>query len=117
MGYASEEGSYQNALRHYYSCSIFIMPGAFLDYKLLGLHAKLLYRLWKIKAEIMFIDNAIEKNNDLFYRMIIERKEHLLYYEETDFSEASLIKYRKKLEKKLKEMQKEIEVFRENSLK
>ena len=45
------------------------------------------------------------------------RIDHLLCYEGTDISEASFKEYRKKLEGKLKEMQKEIAVFRKNGLK
>ena len=105
------------------------MPQAFHTFKEIGLHAKLLYRLWRIRYEIMVVDNyiavAVESklNEEPSERLqkhekkLRERIDHLLYYEETDISLASLQKYRKILDKKLSEMQKEIEVFRKNSLK
>ena len=114
MGYASETGSYQSAMRQYHTYGNFIMPTAFHGTPLIGLHAKLLYRLWRIRNEILSIDNAINNNN---FNWLMKRQDRLFCYEETDFSIASLKAYRKKLDGKLKEMQKEIEVFRKNSLK
>jgi predicted Fe-Mo cluster-binding NifX family protein len=64
----------------------------------------------------MEIDSSI-KIGENAYNYLRNRIAHLLCYEGTDITEASLKKYRKKLEKKLKEMQKEIEVFRKNSLR
>ena len=129
MGYASELGSYQGAVRQYYTYSNFIMSRAFHIYRNIGLHAKLLYRLWRIRYEIMVVDNYIaiavesklgeepSKRLDDYEKMLRERIDHLLFYEEPDISLASFQKYRKTLDKKLSEMQKEIEVFRKNSLK
>ena len=116
MGYASETGSYHNTMRQSYTYGNFIMPYAFHHTPLLGIHAKLLYRLWRIRFEIAGVNNCIE-DFEKYSNNLIKRKDHLLYYEETDITEASLKKYRKKLEKKLKEVQKEIEVFRKNNLK
>ena len=123
MGYASETGSYQSVMRQYYTYGNFILSAAFYEFTLIGLHAKLLYKLWRIRFEQDSIDRFIDKHIatvsehvDLSDRKGIE-KDHLLYYEETDFSIASLKAYRKKLDGKLKEVQKEIEVFRKNSLK
>jgi hypothetical protein len=115
MGYASETGSYQSAMRQYYTYGNFIMPLAFHNTPLIGIHAKLLYRLWRIRNEIQSIDKKKKNNN--FYNWLMERQDRLFCYEATDFTEASLKAYRKKLDGKLKEMQKEIEVFRKNSLK
>jgi len=117
LGYASETGSYQSAMRQFYTYGNFIMPVAFHQTPFIGLHAKLLYRLWRIRFEILRVNNCIERKDALYYNRLIERKDHLLYYEGTDITEASLKEYRKKLEKKLKEVQKEIKVFRKNSLK
>jgi len=116
MGYASEEGSFQSVARQYYSYSNFIMPEAFHTFRNIGVHAKLLYRLWRIRYEILMVDNSINSDEmrDIFIR---KRVDHLLCYEGTDITEASLKEYRKKLDGKLKDMQKEIKVFRENSLK
>jgi hypothetical protein len=114
MGYASETGSYQNVMRLYHWYSNFIMPDAFQIFPNMGIHAKLLYRLWRIRDEQMVVDIAL-KHAD--YDRLMERKDHMLCYEETDITEASLKKYRKTLDKKLNEMQKEIEVFRKNSMK
>ena len=116
MGYASEIGSLQSTMRQYYTCGNLIMSELFHNYKLIGIHAKLLYRLWRIRVEILAVDNIII-SGDSGFDEIRERKDHLLCYEETDVSEALLKAYRKKLEKKLKEMQKVIEVFRKNNLR
>jgi len=117
MGYASETGSYQSAMRQYYTYGNFIMPFAFHRATLIGLHAKLLYRLWRIRYELLVVNSCIESNNDRYYNQLSERIDHLLYFEGTEINESSLKEYRKKLEKKLKEVQKEIKVFRKNSLK
>jgi len=117
MGYASETGSYQIAIRQYYTFSGFIMPYAFHEFPNIAIHAKLLYRLWRIRSEQMMVDLALTGHYDDIFDSFKARIDHLLYYEETDITEASLKKYSKILDKKLKEMQKEIEVFRKNSLK
>ena len=120
MGYASETGSFQNVARQYYASSNIIMPDAFQSFKNIGLNAKLLYRLWRIRVEIIIIDEYLEdvkyngwppKKQDQYMKQF----ERSLYYE-TDITEASIKQYRKKLDKKLKEMQKEIEVFRKNGM-
>ena len=115
MGYASETTSYQSVMRQYYTYGNFIMPFAFNQFPNIGLHAKLLYRLWRLRYEITLVDNSI--NSDEMRDMIRKQVDHLLCYEGTDITEASLKEYRKKLNGKLKDVQKEIEVFRENSLK
>jgi len=121
MGYASEVGSYQSAARQYYTYGNFILPEAFHYYSLIGMHAKLLYKLWRIRFEMVGVDYAIkafeQENSEELSEELKKQIDRLYCYEETDFSEASLKKYRKKLDKKLKETQKEIEVFRKNSLK
>ena len=110
MGYASDMGSYQSAIRQYSTFGNFILPFAFHMTPNIGLYAKLLYRLWRIRFEIIVV-------NDGDFEYLRDRIDHLLCYEETDITEASIKEYRKKLEKKLKEVQKEIEVFRKNSLR
>ena len=119
MGYASEFGSYQSAVFQYYAYASFIMPWAFHYFQNLGVHAKLLYRLWRLRTEIMIIDNILGYEGDFDYvqNVLMEREAHLLYFEGTDFSEASLRRYRRVLDRKLREMQREIRVFRRNSLR
>jgi len=114
MGYASEMGSYQNTLSKFYTLGNFIMPIVFHQTPNVGLNAKLLYRLWRIRFEIRVIDHVINGGDYDWSENDIDR---LLCFEETDFTEASLKRYRKKLDGKLSEMQKEIEIFRKNSLK
>jgi hypothetical protein len=118
MGYASEKGSFQSVIRYYYTYGNFIMPHIFRYHENIGIHATLLYRLWRIRYELIIVGDIIplmEKNAK--YKWFMSRIDHLLCYEGAEITEASLKAYRKKLEKKLKEMQKEIEVFRKNSLK
>ena len=96
------------------------MPEAFNTYRNIGVHAKLLYKLWRLRFEIVVIDNYIatfESMTDSDLHRLKEYKDHLLCYEEADISKASFQKYRKELGKKLKEMRKEIEFFRKNSLR
>ena len=110
MGYASEMGSFQNAILEFFTYSNFIMPLAFREYKHIGHHAKLLYRLWVYKAEQQFLPNEdIEKIKRNWSKMLL--------YDGTEYTPASLKQYEKKLEEELKKIQKEIEVFRESSLK
>jgi hypothetical protein len=123
MGYASEEGSFQSSvIRQYHSYSNILMSDAYHDFPDLGVHAKLLYRLWRIRYEILYFDNILtygeeSLSDSSLYNHLKERIDHLLCYEETDFSVDSLKAHRKKLDKKLKEMRKEIAVFRKHSLK
>jgi len=110
MGYASETGSYQSVRREFGWFSNFIMPDAFQNFKPIGLYAKLLHRLWRVKSELLIIPKQnIEKlkTNNIF----------LLYFEGTEVTPATIKQYEKKLEKELKKIQKEIEEFRKNSLK
>jgi len=58
MGYASEMGSFQNSIVDFYRYSNFIMPLAFEEFQNVGLHAKLLYRLWVYKSEQQFLPNT-----------------------------------------------------------
>jgi len=114
MGYASETGSFQSAIKEYYTYGNFIMPIAFhaQGYKYMGNSAKLLYRLWRVKSELLTVFNMdiedLKKNFSI---------NDLLCFDGTEITPASLEQYREKLEKELKKIQKEIEVFRKNSLK
>jgi hypothetical protein len=117
MGYANELGSYKNVMRQFYTYGTFLIPIAFHNSQKTGLHAKLLYRLWRIRLEIDAVDNVLRVNNEEGYDLFRNSIDCLLYYEGTAISEASTKAYRKKLDKKLNEMQKEIEVFRKNSMK
>ncbi|MDR0231268.1 MAG: hypothetical protein LBI82_04030 [Dysgonamonadaceae bacterium] len=108
MGYASEIGSFQSAIREYYWLSNFIMPYAYENIPI-GHHAKLLYRLWRVRGEQFFIDrHGVE---------FLERNKYLLFSPGDEITEETLRQYEKKLNKELKKRQKEIEVFRKNSLK
>jgi len=115
MGYASEVGSYKNVARQFHTYGNFVIASAFHHTTLIGLHAKLLHKLWRVRYEIMVVEMALADNNKV--DMMRERADHLLCYEWADFSEASLEGYRKKLNRELKKIQKEIVVFRKNSLK
>jgi len=122
MGYASEEISYQSAMRQFYTYGNFVMPQLFKWKMFIGVYAKPLYKLWRIRFEIMNIDLAIklleeEGDEKILQEDLIERKDYLICYKAPDFSLASLKAYRKTLDKKLREAQKEIERIRENSLK
>jgi hypothetical protein len=110
MGYASEASSYRSAYDLYLRYSNFIMPHAFHQFKPSGHHAKLLHRLWRVKAEILYLPNwdIEELKRDLT---------HLLCFDESEVTPASLKQYEKKLEKELKTIQKEIEDFRKSSMK
>ena len=118
MGYASEPSSYQSVLRLFHTYGNFIIPEAFHDFNLSGIHFKLLYKLWRIKAEISVINFSLANfefvSSDSYSFL---RRHQLLFYNEPEITEASFKIYRKQLEKKLKEVEKEIVVFRKNSLK
>lgn len=65
----------------------------------------------------MYIDRCLEEHE---YResVIPHIKKHLLFsYEETEITESALKRYRRKLDRQLKEMFKEIEAVRKYSLK
>lgn len=116
MGYASETISYQNAARQFITYGNFIMPYAFHYYSNIAPHAKLLYRLWRIKFEILVLDNCMALSDyDTLSKLNEDGK--LLFYEGDDVTEVTMKKYRKDLDKKLKDMYKEIEAFRKMSLK
>lgn len=116
MGYANEEGSFQMAIREYYTLGAFIVPELFHKYRNIGLHTKLLFRLWRIKTEALFIDDLLrqevsQENLDKFMEY-----SHFLYFEESRVTLAALKRYRKVLDKKVKEMKKEIVEFRKNAM-
>jgi hypothetical protein len=116
MGYASEMGSFQNVSRQYYTIGAFIMPIAFRTYRNIGIHAKLLYRLWRIRFELMGLDNSLRDPGDGEFEDLKKYRQMMLFYEATEITEASLRQYRKKLVRELKKMQQEIEDFREAAL-
>ena len=112
MGYASEMGSFKSVIKEYYTYGNFILPLAFHEsgYKHMGYHAKLLYRLWRVRVEIDMLPSwSIE--------YISENRNNLLCFGGTEVTPTSLRQYEKKLDKELKKIQKEIEVFRKSSLK
>jgi len=120
MGYASEMGAYQSVGKDYFLYGNYIMPIAFHDFPNIGHYAKLLFRLWRVRYELMatkdpqgFIDKL--KNSPKEYSGNITN--YMLCFDGSEITPASIEKYHEKLEKELKKIQKEIEVFRENSLK
>jgi hypothetical protein len=120
MGYASEEISFLSGMRQFYTYGNFVLPYVFRDNMFIGVHAKLLYRLWRIKSEIWAMDRCKDmgwKFEERVKNQIMSGQELMLAYEEPDFSDASLMKHREKLEKKIKDVQKEIEDYRKKSLK
>jgi hypothetical protein len=102
MGYASEIGSFHSAIREYYTLSSFIMPYA---YNLpIGHHAKLLYRLWRVRTEQVFLErHGVE---------MLKNAKYLIFVVEDEITEESVRLYERKLEKELKKRQQEIEIFR-----
>lgn len=114
MGYANEEGSFQMTIKQYYAYGSFIMPYLFHHYPNMGHHAKLLFSLWRIKSEIMFIDELMKQDQ----QTIDIRMEyvHFLCFEEKKVSATALKRYRKTLEKKVKEKKHEIKEFRKQAM-
>ena len=94
----------------------YIMPNAFKTYKLIGYHAKLLYKLWRVKTELVFINNPYKDENQIV-EDFAQDINNMLCFEGAEVTPASLKQYKKKLEKELKKIRKEIEVFRKNSMK
>lgn len=116
MGYANEIGSFRSVARQYYTYGAYIMPYAFAQYPNIGIHAKLLYRLWRVRYEqVLLIDHAIQHPNTLEARYLNKQKDNLLFFEEDEITTASLKRYSKKLDKEIKKIQKEIEEFRKSS--
>lgn len=116
MGYANEIGSYRSVARQYYTYGAYIMPYAFAQYPNIGIHAKLLYRLWRIRYEqILVIEHAIQYPNIVEIRGLDKIKDNLLFFEEDKITLASLKRYNKRLDKEIKKIQKEIEEFRKSS--
>ncbi len=116
MGYASEMGSYQNVLKQYYMYGSFIMPFAFELYPNTGFHAKLLYKLWRIRYELMVVDKTLEIPGKESFEKMEKNIDNMLFFEGTEITETSLKKYKKKLNRELKKMQREIEEFRKINL-
>jgi hypothetical protein len=120
MGYASEEISFLSGMRQFYTYGNFVLPDVFRKNLFIGVHAKLLYKFWWMKMEIWIVDKCIEndwKYDEMKQNPFMSGADLIFNYEEPDFSKASLMKHRKKLEGKLKEVQKEIENYRKKSLK
>jgi len=108
MGYANEFGSFQNIWREYISYNAYVMPLIFKNELFnLGLHAQLLYRLWRVRIELYFLPRMDVKS-------ISDATNSMLFFEGSEVTPATLKQYEKKLKKELKKIQKEIEVFRKN---
>ena len=116
MGYASELGSFQSVMGEFHQYSSYIMPWAFKEYKQVGHHVKLLYRLWRVRIELLFITNpSIDESQIL--EIFMNDINYMLCFEDTEVTPASRKQYEKKLGKELKKIQKEIEDFRKSNLK
>lgn len=126
MGYASEIGSSKSVIRQYYTYGSFIMPIAFSQYRHIGLYAKLLYRLWRIRYEQEVISSLLlnlqEKRIDLSQYsyeygigFLKQNKDNLLFFEESEITESSLRRYLKTLDKEIKKLKKEIDDFRKQN--
>lgn len=114
MGYASELGSYQNAYYDYISYSNYLM---YIIYNYgagnMGLNARLLYRLWRVRLEQELIER--EAFDDEFLE-VIGGTDYLLCFEGAEVTPTIKKQYEKRLKKELKKMQKEIEEFRRSAL-
>ena len=118
MGYASEFGSYESVWRDFNRYGNYVIAGAFRNMFLPYTHVRLLYRLWRVKTEQIYISHLISMNFE--GAMPIEKLGGgitLSYYEGTEVTLASVKQYEKKLQKELKQIQKEIEEFRKSSMK
>ena len=116
MGYASEFGSYQSVSLEFNTYNNFVMPIVFDGYKKIGHHAKLLHRSWRVRHEQEIVKNSDFNDNSIIAE-INANKNNLLCFEGAEITPASFKQYGKKLERELKKIQKEIEVFRKSSMK
>ncbi len=112
MGYANEWETFQIALREMMLSGNLAIPQVIYSTPNVGLYARRLYKLWRIKIEIQSIDAYISSGHPESFSV-----DRAFCYEGTEVTEASLNKYRRKIEKMLKETQKEIKEFRKNNLK
>ena len=123
MGYANEFVSYQIVIEEYNPYANYIMPLAFSSGKQKGQSAKLLYRLWRVRAEqsiFKMVDSKISTfkvTTEDLVNYFTENIKYLLCFEGTEVTPASIKQYEKKIEKELEKIQKEIEDFRKSSLK
>ncbi len=115
MGYASEIDSYESVILEFNSYGNIVMITAFQGYPKIVPHAKLLYKLWRIRDEQRMI-KSMDLNDNEYVKFLTENINNLLCFEGTEFTPATLKRYEKKLEKELKKVQKEIEVFRKSRL-
>lgn len=116
MGYANEISSFRSVARQYYTYGAYIMPYAFTQYPNIGIYAKLLYRLWRVRYEqILVVDHAAQYPKKYEIEHLAKQKDNLLFFEEEEITVASLKRYSKRLDKEIKKIQKEIEEFRRSS--
>lgn len=115
MGYANEVGSSRSILRQYYSYGSFVMPIAFSQYKHIGVHAKLLYKLWRIRYEQEIINGVLLSLDKNRMNSLIPEKDSFLFFEENEITESSLRRYVKILDKEINKMKKEIDNFRKQN--
>ncbi len=112
MGYANEWESFQIASREMMLSGNLAIPQVIYSTPNVGHYARRLYKLWRIRFEIINIDEWIVSGNPELFPV-----DRAFCYEGTEVTEASLKKYRRKIERMLKETQKEIKEFRKNNLK
>ncbi|WP_101688987.1 hypothetical protein [Dysgonomonas massiliensis] len=115
MGYASEVGSSKSVLRQYYTYGSFIMPIAFSNYKHIGLYAKLLYRLWRIRYEQEVLSVMLLNIDGYGINGLISEKDNLLFFDENEITESSLRRYIKTLDKEINKVKEEIDDFRKQN--
>lgn len=115
MGYANEIGSFHSVSRQFYTYGAFIMPKAFSTYKNIGIHAKLLYRLWRVRFEQIAVNNLLSRigENDIYFTS--EQRNDYLFLNENKVSKKTLIRYNKRLDAEIKKIKKEIDAFRKSN--
>ncbi len=112
MGYANEWEAFQIASREMMLSGNLAIPQVIYSTSNVGHYARRLYKLWRIRFELLQIDGVIASGHPEVFSV-----DRAFCYEGMEVTEASLKKYRRKIERMLKETQKEIKEFRKNNLK
>jgi len=120
MGYASEIGSYKSVYLDFSVYGDFFMARAHYSYPRQFFHAKLLYRLWRVRYEQTVIKDIIKSDGEKqeeFFKVLTQNIDNMWCFEGDEITISTLKQYEKKLERELKKIQKEIEEFRKSSLR
>lgn len=115
MGYASEIGSYHSVARQFYTYGAFIMPKAFSQYKNIGIHAKLLYRLWRVRFEQTAVDSILSGMGEGDIYITSELRFDFLFFNEDEVTLKTLRRYNKKIDAEIKKIKEEIISFRKGN--